>query len=479
MSQTITCPIYTCAKKTPNSPAIITESDIYSFYQLEEMISWFALKFRTQGIARGVRVGLPIRNSPTYVAILVALWRVGSIAVPLNHRYPSEHLDIIFKRLGIHCSFLWENYAPIEGFQGKGTLGVPSINLDDDATIIMTSGSTGMEKAVLHTYGNHYYNALGSNMNIKLEQGHRWLLSLPLFHVGGLGILFRSFLAGSAIVIPREKESLADSIQKYRITHCSMVSTQLYRLLEHAQSNGAEMAADNLSSLKVLLMGGSHIPEPLIRKALVLELPVYTTYGLSEMSSQVTTTPPNASPEKLSTSGKLLPHRKLRIAEDGEILVSGPTLFKGYIEGDTLSIPFDAEGWFATGDLGWLDANEYLVVMGRKDNMFISGGENIMPEEIEAQLNRIPGVENSIVVAVEHNVYGFRPAAFLKTKNPERLTKEYIFERLEQKLPRFKIPDAFYLWPRNNESVSMKIKRSLFATLLTLPQKPRELFTKY
>ncbi|MCP5047112.1 MAG: long-chain fatty acid--CoA ligase, partial [bacterium] len=127
MSETITCPIYSYAKKTPNSPAIITESDIYSFYQLEEMISWFTLKFRTQGIGRGIRVGLPIRNSSTYVAILAALWRVGAIAVPLNFRSPADHLETLFQRLGIHCSFLWENYAPIEGFQGKGTLQVPTI----------------------------------------------------------------------------------------------------------------------------------------------------------------------------------------------------------------------------------------------------------------------------------------------------------------------------------------------------------------
>ncbi|MCP5047566.1 MAG: o-succinylbenzoate--CoA ligase [bacterium] len=478
MNETVTCPVYRFAQLTPDSPAIITEHHIYSYYQLEEMVSWFARKFQFQGIGRGIRVGLPIGNSPTYIAILSALWRIGATAVPLNPRFPGDYLETVFRRLGIHCSFLWENYSPMEGFQGKGTLHPPSIHLEDDATIILTSGSTAAGKAALHTYGNHYFNALGSNENILLEPGHRWLLSLPLCHVGGLGILFRSFLAGAAVVIPMEKEPLGESIRKHLITHASLVSTQLYRLLEETQSPGPEMTSDTLSSLKVLLLGGSAFSEPLIRKALVLQLPIYTTYGLTEMSSQVTTTPPGASPEKLSTSGKVLSHRYLKISESREILVSGHTRFKGYVEGDSLTRPFDEDGWFTTGDLGALDADGYLQVLGRKDNMFISGGENIMPEEIEAQLNRIPGVEQSVVVAVENKVYGARPAAFLKTRNPEQLTKEYVIERLQQTLPRFKIPDAFYLWPPNTDEKTLKVKRSFYSALLKLPQKPTLMFKK-
>ncbi|MCP4156081.1 MAG: AMP-binding protein, partial [bacterium] len=349
-------------------------------------------------------------NSLEFVAALLALWRLKATAIPLSFRLPNYYINKILKKT--NASFLvsnpnsntasnptantydiennlsWKDFptAPT----GKSTnishesapkiLPVP-MEPESEATVILTSGSTGSEKAALHTYGNHFYNALGSNENITLEPGDRWLLSLPLFHVGGLGILFRCFLAGAAVVIPEKSAPLSLSLTKHKITHASMVSTQLVTLMENKITK---------SHLKALLLGGSAFPEALIRKALSLNLPIYTTYGLSEMASQVTTTSkndtaPTPPPGRLTSSGKILNFRTIKI-ENNEILVKGKTLFKGYLEKDSISIPLTKDGWFGTGDLGAIDAYGYLRVSGRKDNMFISGGENIMPEEIEALL---------------------------------------------------------------------------------------------
>jgi O-succinylbenzoic acid--CoA ligase len=471
MSETITCPIFYFAGQIPSSPALISGTKTYSYRQLDEMVSSFTEKFLQEGIGAGTRVALSMRNSPTYIAILSALWRIGATAVPIDFHFPAEYRERIFNRLAIRYYILREYKTPIEEFAGKGTGHEPIIRLENEATIVLTSGSTFVEKPVLHTYGNHYYNAFGSNRNIHLEPGDRWLLSLPLYHVGGLGIQFRSFLAGAAVVIPQLREPLEESIRKHSVTHVSLVSTQLYRLLERMGPAGPGRLTDALSSLKALLLGGSAFPESLIRKALVLKLPIFTSYGLSEMASQVTTTPPGAPAEKLLTSGKPLKFRNLKIDQSGEIHVSGPTRFKGYLEEQCLFQPFDSEGWFATGDLGSIDADGYLQVLGRKDNMFISGGENIMPEEIEARINEIPELEQSVVVPVEDRVYGFRPVAFLKTRSPGLLNKEYVIDRLQQKLPRFKIPDVFYLWPAEADESSLKIKRPFFSTLIEDPEK--------
>ncbi|MCP5106011.1 MAG: o-succinylbenzoate--CoA ligase [bacterium] len=447
---------------------VIAGGRSYTYRQLDSLVCRAVSFFQGEGIVKGTRVALVRRNSLETIVLLAALWRIGAVAVPLNFRFPSGHIDAILKSQNIRHVYF--DAVDVGSFPETG--GHSSIDMDNAATIILRSGSTGREKAVLHTYGNHYYNALGSNENIRLKPGDRWLLSLPLFHVGGLGILFRCFMAGAAVVVPSPEEPLVDSITKHKITHVSLISTQLYRLLNCLEVD----ASLDLSHLGVVLLGGSGFPWPLIERALLFKLPIYTTYGLSEMASQVVTTPPGAAADKLFTSGKLLRYRQLRIDDNNEICVKGRTLFKGYVEGSAVSLPVDSGGWFHTGDLGRLDGEGYLNVLGRRDNMFISGGENIMPEEIEVILNNLPEIRQSVVVPVPDDTYGSRPAAFLKLDEP--VVRENLLSRLKEKLPRFKIPDFFYLWPLSMEEESLKVKRPAFRELLQSPSKLTLLFRK-
>ena len=323
------------------------------------------------------------------------------------------------------------------------------------ATIVFTSGSTGRPKAVLHTFGNHYYSALGSNANIALSAGDRWLLSLPLYHVGGLSINFRCLLAGAAVSLPEPEAALDRSIVEPDITHVSLVATQLRRLLQKKNQR--------TSGLKAVLLGGGPVPRDLLEEAIVRGIPVHTSYGLTEMASQVTSTRPGAAPEELRTSGRTLAHRAVSVAESGEILVRGETLFAGYVEGNGVERPLDAEGWFHTGDLGGFDENGNLHVKGRRDNLFISGGENVQPEEIEAALERVEGVERAIVVPVPDREFGERPAAFVQTIG--ELAPQDLAEKLGETLPRFKIPVAFYGWPEGADSGGMKPDRGFFRGL--------------
>ena len=164
------------------------------------------------------------------------------------------------------------------------------------------------------------------------------------------------------------------------------------------------------------------------------------------MASTVTATPPGASLEALGTSGVVLPHRELELAADGEILVRGATLFVGYAEGESIERP-DAAGWFQTGDLGaWVEVGgaRMLRVVGRKDNLFISGGENVQPEEVEAALGRLAGVHRAVVVPVADAEFGHRPVAFVEA---EAWEPEAWRSALGAALARFKIPVAFYPWP--------------------------------
>jgi O-succinylbenzoic acid--CoA ligase len=162
------------------------------------------------------------------------------------------------------------------------------------------------------------------------------------------------------------------------------------------------------------------------------------------MASQVTTTLPGASIEELRTAGRVLPNREVSISKSGEILVRGETLFAGYVEGEEPDRPLDAEGWFHTRDLGEIDESGYLRVGGRMDNLFISGGENIQPEEIEEALCRLDGIDEAVVVPVLDEEFGARPVAFVRAagRMPEELAR-----KLEPLLPRFKIPISFHPWP--------------------------------
>ncbi len=409
------------------------------------MVSAAAL--RLGELEPGSRVALYLPKDERYVALVLALIRAGHIACPVSDRLPPQGVAPLLERAA--CSALISEDEEVlqavgadlhgpepedllrECTQRKGPMDIP---LERPATIIFTSGSTGVPKAALHSFGNHLHSALGSNANIALKPGDRWLHSLPLYHVGGLSIVFRCLLAEATVTLPEPETPLAEAITSLGATHISLVSTQLSRLLREAA---------DLTGLEAVLMGGGPIPPSLVDEALSRGLPVHTSYGLTEMASQVTATPPGASSEELRTAGRVLPHREVSISERGEILVRGETLFAGYADGEKIDRSLGAGGWFYTGDLGELDENGYLRVRGRMDNLFISGGENIQPEEIEEALCGLEAIEEAVVVPVPDEEFGARPVAFVRMDGGVRdLSRE-----LEPVLPRFKIPISFHPWP--------------------------------
>jgi len=400
------------------------------------------------GLEPGSRVALHLPKDERYVALVLALIRAGHVVCPVSDRLPPQGVALLLERAA--CSALISEDQELlqtagaglrrpepetllrDGNQPAGSTGIPQ---EQPATIIFTSGSTGVPKAAIHTFGNHYYSALGSNANIALRPGDRWLHSLPLYHVGGLSILFRCLLAGAMIALPHPGNPLSEAIASFGATHVSLVSTQLSRLLREGT---------DLGGLKAVLLGGGPIPPPLVDEALARGLPVHTSYGLTEMASQVTTTPPGASLEELRTAGRVLPNREVSISEGGEILVRGATLFAGYVEAEELDRPLDEGGWFHTRDLGTLDENGYLRVRGRIDNLFVSGGENVQPEEIEEALCRLEGVREAVVVPVPDEEFGARPVAFVRMSAGE---PGDLARKVEPVLPRFKIPISFHPWP--------------------------------
>lgn len=465
----ILCPLYCAAQKHADIPAIISQHHKITFRKLNGLVESTSLKLQKFGIKQGDRVAIVSSACPEYLILLLSLWRLGAIACPLNARYPQRTLIAALK--SIHCQALFMDQEKIRlptdlkisqyHLSQVANMAILqhqscrewSVKFNSPATIMFTSGTTSTPKSVLHNYGNHYYNAKGSNENIVLVPGNRWLLSLPLYHVAGIGILFRCLLSGASMVIPLKHEEPFKLIKKFQVTHLSLVCTQLHRLLQKPR------IPKSLVKIKAVLLGGGFIPQRLIRKAISLKLPIYKTYGLTETASQVTTTKPNEKVEKLFTAGRVLKYRQVSASNDGEILVKGKVLFYGYLTGNKWILPLSKNGWFKTGDMGYFDKDGYLVVTGRKDTMFISGGENIYPEEIEKALSNHKSIAEALVVPVADSEFGFRPVAFVKTLVTQKMTSQTLRHYLKDYLPRFKIPDQFYRWPRHLSASPLKMSR--------------------
>lgn len=304
------------------------------------------------------------------------------------------------------------------------------------ALAVFTSGSTGAPKAALLPWSALLASADGVISHLGVHEGDRWLLDLPVAHVGGLGVVLRCARAGAAMAVPEPGKPVHEAVETLRPTHASFVGTQLRRLLD----SGADA-----SSLRAILLGGSSIPVDLLDRAAEAGLPIAPSYGLTEMGSTVTATVPS---RDLGTSGRLLPGREVSVRE-GEIHVRGATRFAGYLTPDGLTTPFDADGWFATGDLGRLDEEDRLVVEGRRGLMFVSGGENVQPEAIERALLGIEGVAEAAVVPRGDAEFGYRPVAFVRMESGEPDTRR-LGAALRDTLPGFMVPVAFFAWEGAN-----------------------------
>jgi o-succinylbenzoate---CoA ligase len=437
-----------------SSPALISPAATLSFRQCASITSRIAGRLYEKGLRSGDAVAILSPNSPESALLMMSLLGNGLIAAPLNHRFPPEQLLKTLQALHPEMvvtadpeiikpgesPFKAENMQDIAFAASEPEIpdrSAPRMKMERPVTIIHTSASSGVPKAAQHSFGNHWYSALGAARNMPLGNGDCWLLSLPFFHIGGYAVLFRALVSGSAVALPDPHESIERSLERFPATHLSLVPTQLYRLLRKPET------LPILRKLKAVLLGGSAVPAPLLAECIREGIPVFVSYGSTEMSSQIATTPaPDGSVRK--NCGKPLPWRELAIAGDGEILVRGACLFQGYLKnsasGRQPHPELDSEGWFHTGDTGSLDDNGNLSVSGRKDNMFISGGENLHCEEIEEALSTVEGIEQALVVPLADREYGQRAAAFIKTVQPGTPTDDAITETMLKTAGRLKTP---------------------------------------
>ena len=421
----MTLPIVIASERTGDSFAFRDEQRTVSYRQLVADVERQAHYIARFNISKGDHVLLARGNTYETLVNLWAVWWLGAVACVVSGRFSLK------QSMAIREQLQWKPFMPRELWRGEGSC-VCVHDGESPATIVLSSGSTGTPKAIVHSLDAHIASAEGAATNMPLRPGDRWLWSLPVYHVSGLSIVVRCAVAGATLVA-LDGQLTARKLAENGITHLSLVSTQLRRLLE--QDGFPDPA------LQGVLVGGSSVPRSLIDAARARGVSAHTTYGMTETASQVTTSTASCDPR---TSGRVLPNRELKI-QSGEIFVRGGTLCMGYWRERAIEPVTDNDGWFHTGDLGELSEDGLLTVVGRIDNMFVSGGENIYPEAIERALLQLEGITQAIVVPREDEEFGARPVAFVEGDLSLSATWK---QGLSEKLRRFEIPDTFLAWPK-------------------------------
>ena len=462
------CPVRRQALLSPNTLAIQSEQQSLTYRELDQQLSFVEEQLLTQGLKTGDRLACIATNSLNLILLQLSCMRSGIIFCPLNPRFSIDEIKV---RLAIlNTPFIWFeqvksgldiNSLSFAFNQPKKSASSHSLLKFDPQqviNIIFTSGSSGHPKAVMHSFSNHFYSALGSQDVIPLARGDNNLLSLPIFHISGYATVLRTLLAGATLLLSKEKLSV-ELLKRERITHLSLVSTQLYRLLENPEFKQSNLA------IKHLLLGGSAFAEQLLKETGQRGFTYHLSYGLTEMSSQVAT---SCNSQSLS----ILKDREVKIV-NGEIYLRGKTRFVGYFNKQMANSIIPPEQWFASKDSGKKVAN-HLQISGRKDRQFISGGENIQPEEIESLLLTFPAVRQAYVVAISDQAFGKRPVAFIDTVDGE-LETESLNEYMHNKLTSFKCPTHYFQLPEQTGlKVSLADLKKLAETNLQLLEKGRE-----
>ena len=428
------------AAARPLALAIRDGEGDHDYASLDHAADLAASGLQASGIAPGDRVALLVAPSAGAVALLVGVARAGAVAVPLGTRLTRREVGIALGETTPALVVHDESLAAAAAGHG-----VPSLVLADlaaraagrdrqgvgldpaaPAVAVLTSGTTGRPKAALLSHAALAASAVAWSTALPPATG--WLLCLGLAHVAGLGVAWRALGSGVPLHVVSGFDApavLAALRASDAPSHVSLVPVQLARLLDAAGAAGAAGAAPSAAepgtapppALRAVLLGGAPIPPALVRRAAAAGWPVIPTYGLTEAGSGVTALPADEAAEHPGSAGRPLPGVAVRVAEPGpdgvgEIEVATPAAFTGYLGRDqATAAAFTADRWLRTADLGRLDAAGRLVVVDRRDDLLISGGENVVPAEIEAVLEEHPAVAQAGVAGRPDATWGAVPVA--------------------------------------------------------------------
>ena len=455
------------AQRTPNQTALFCGDAHISYHDLDESTAALAQWFLDQGLEPGERVAIHWSNSIPTVQLLFALFKAGLIAVTVNTRLKPEEIAFILKHSGARMCFSEPALSPLaeqaktecqiltqlpalEKAESRKSA-LPSVNPDQPALLIYTSGTTARPKGVIHTHGSLYHTAvlltaaLGKGPNSSEELA---LTVLPLMHMAALAILLSSIHTGSSVaLLPRfEPGAVLEAIENFHCTSLTCMPALWHFIIEEQMRNPRA-----ISSLRIANAAGDAAPAALQNRfKTVFRIPLREGYGMTE------SVPLIANPYDSIRSGSLgLPvdGAELRIVdfaghdvsegETGEILVRSPANCIGYWNDPEATRNAIEDGWLHTGDLASRDADGYYWFRGRKKEIIIRAGSNISPQEVEEALYRHPAVGETGVAGQPDSVYGEIVVAFVVLRDGLKADADELRQFAQKHLADYKVPERF------------------------------------
>ncbi len=405
-------PVRSAASAHPNRTALVAGATTINYEALSAQVALRASALRLRGVRAGMTVAIDGPYNAAWVTLFHALGWLGAAVAPVPPKLPLDQRSAWLRAVGaeaeIDSDSEWQADEPAtERFWP----------LDEPRLVLCTSGTTALPKVVSLTSGQLVFSAFGSALRLEHHQQDRWLCCLPLHHIGGLSILIRcAFYATTAVLHPRfDAAQVASALDSGTITLVSLVPSMLRRVLD------ARAHQPFPSQLRALLLGGAPAPPALLRRCRQLSAPVVQTWGMTEAASQVATQT-LAQRGEWGHVGRPLPFARVEQAA-GRLAIRGPVV----------------RGMYVSSDVGQMGARG-LQLHGRADAVFISGGENIAPQRIEAILLQHDDVIDALVVGIPSARWGRRPLALVQTGTSAPVRKR-LLQHCRAALPDYLVPD--------------------------------------
>ena len=483
--------------KSADHPALIFDGGTLTYRELADRADAVSAILWLRGIRKGDSVAYLGENSPEFLAVLFGAAQIGAVFVPVNTRLAPPEIAYVLSDSGaralVHDPEFEERLGVVGGghgiphviVTGEGSMERPGLTrllretrtghadvpttLDDPAAIIYTSGTTGRPKGAILTHGNLTWVALNCIVDYDVVSTDVALMISPLFHVASLGMgALPVVLKGATLVLEKgfEPGRALAQIQRHGVTMLSGVPTTYQLMADHA-----DWAATDLSTLRKLTCGGSAVPTRILNAYEERGLHFSQGYGMTETSPGATSLAPDMTREKQGSVGLAHFFTDVRIADEngamvprgtiGEIEISGPNVFAGYHGNPEASAAaFTADGWYRSGDLGYLDPEGYLFVADRLKDMIISGGENIYPAEVENLLADLEGVTGVALIGVPDEQWGEVPWAVVTLRDGASVDTDAVRAHLDGKVARYKLPKNVVVVDALPRTASGKVRKA-------------------
>ncbi len=473
------------ASRSASRRALTFEDRTWTYGQLIERADRLAAGFRGLGVCHGDRIGYLGTNHPALLETMLAASRLGAIFVPLNFRLTGPELSVIVRDAGLHTLVAGGAQQPVidevrdqlpvhcyVGVEGAGSgwqafesivdrsSRLPSpdrVTADEVAVLMYTSGTTGQPKGVMLTNANLWWNNTNLMHLYDVLADDVTLVASPLFHIAGLNVTIpTTWRRGGEVVLHRafDAQAALDDISRYRITTL-FGAPAMFQVMSQLPA----FEAADLSSVRMAICGGAAVPEALIRLFRKRGIAMLNGYGLTETAPSAAFLTAEYALTKLGSIGQAPLLSEIKIADrdgatvtepqaTGEICARGPNVTKGYWnKPEATAAAIDADGWFHTGDVGYLDSDGFLYIVNRIKDMVVTGGENVSSVEVENVLLEHPSVMDAAIIGLPDQRWGEAVSAIVALKPGQALTLAELREFAGQSLARYKIPTRLFMVP--------------------------------